>query len=189
MKELLKRTKTNMILMAILTILLGMILVIWPASSTMFICLVAGWLLLLGGILSVVVYFSYQETGPNSSLFLGLIAAALGLWIVIRPSAIVQFISVLFGIVLLLHGFMDIQDSVELKRSSYSNWWIFIIFSVVTVILGVFVIWAPITSASVMTVFSGISLLFDGITELILVYRVSKAAKQLDGYGKNYTTF
>ena len=61
MKELLKRTKANMILMAILTILLGLILIIWPASSTMFICRVAGWLLLLGGILSVVIYFSSQE--------------------------------------------------------------------------------------------------------------------------------
>lgn len=189
MKELLKRTKANMILMAILTILLGLILIIWPASSTMFICLVAGWLLLLGGILSVVIYFSSREAGPSSALFLGLVAAALGLWIVIRPSAMMQFISVLFGIILLLHGFMDIQDSIELKRGAYNSWWIFMLFSVLTVMLGVFVIWAPITSAAVMTIFSGISLLFDGITELILVFRVSKMAKQLNAYGKDYTTF
>ena len=63
------------------------------------------------------------------------------------------------------------------------------LFSVLTVMLGVFVIWAPITSAAVMTIFSGISLLFDGITELILVFRVSKMAKQLNAYGKDYTTF
>ena len=70
MKELLEVQKQNMILMAILTILLGLILIIWPASSTMFICLVAGWLLLRGD-LSVVIYFSSQEAGPSSALFLG----------------------------------------------------------------------------------------------------------------------
>ena len=68
MKELLKRTKTKTTLMAICTILSGMILVIWPASSTMFICL-CGWLVIIVGrdIIGSSL-FSSQETGPNSSL-------------------------------------------------------------------------------------------------------------------------
>lgn len=118
MKEWLKRTKANIILVALLTMILGLVLILWPTSSTMFICLLSGWLLLLGGILSIILYFSAPQTGPNAGLFLGLVVSALGLWTVIRPGTVVQFLSVLFGIILLIHGFLNVQDSIELKRSA-----------------------------------------------------------------------
>lgn len=82
MKEWLKRTKANIILVALLTMILGLVLILWPTSSTMFICLLSGWLLLLGGILSIILYFSAPQTGPNAGLFLGLVVSALGLWTV-----------------------------------------------------------------------------------------------------------
>ena len=75
MKEWLKRTKANIILVALLTMILGLVLILWPTSSTMFICLLSGWLLLLGGILSIILYFSAPQTGPNAGLFLGLVGA------------------------------------------------------------------------------------------------------------------
>ncbi len=177
MKELLKRTKVNIIISSIITILFGIILIVWPTSSTLFISSLAGWLLFLGGIISVVIYFSTRQTEPKANLLLGLIVVSFGFWAVIRPSALVQLISVLFGVILLLHGFLNIDDSLELKNGGITNWWVFLFFSILTIILGIFIIWSPIASATVMTIISGISLLFDGITDLILVFRISHILK------------
>lgn len=187
MKEWLKRTKATIILVALLTMILGLVLILWPTSSTMFICLLSGWLLLLGGILSIILYFSAPQTGPNAGLFLGLVVSALGLWTVIRPGTVVQFLSVLFGIILLIHGFLNVQDSIELKRSAYADWWVYLLFAVITITLGIFVIWAPLASASAMAIVSGASLLFDGITDLIFVFRASKVIRKLDSYTNSYT--
>ena len=57
----------------------------------------------------------------------------------------------------------------------------------ITITLGIFVIWAPLASASAMAIISGASLLFDGITDLIFVFRASEVIRKFDSYTNSYT--
>ena len=100
MKEWLKRTKANIILVALLTMILGLVLILRPTSSTMFICLLFRLAAAArGDSFHHPLFFRTADRSDCQGLFLGLVVSALGLWTVIRPGTVVQFLSVLFGII------------------------------------------------------------------------------------------
>ena len=178
MTDLLQRTKKSLTIMAIITIILGFVLTFWPVASVKVICIILGWALLIGGITWIIVRFS-SAPSTNASLILGVIITAFGLWMVIHPSIVVQFIAVIFGILVLVHGFMMIQDSLELKQNGYNQWAVFLLLGVTLAALGIFVIWSPIVSSKVMTIIIGISLILDGISNLVFVIKASNRIKSL----------
>ena len=85
MKKLFKRSKINTALTSVLSLILGLILILWPVSSTMFLCVIAGWVLLLGGIFLLGLHFAGKNNTNSTKLLLGVIGVAFGLWIVLRP--------------------------------------------------------------------------------------------------------
>ena len=180
MKDFLKRTFKSMFIVAVLTIVLGLILIIWPSSAAQFLSKVLGWIILIAGIVWVVLYFTSSYSGTNTTLFLALILTAFGFWSVIKPGVMAELISVLMGILLITHGFLNIQDALELKQSYYDRWWIYLLFGVLTAILGFFVIWSPIQSLIAMTIITGIALIFDGVTDIIFLIKAGKVVRSLE---------
>ncbi|MBQ4288357.1 MAG: DUF308 domain-containing protein [Clostridia bacterium] len=178
MKNLLKRTTRSITVWAVCTILLGLIMAFWPESSTRIICIVLGWAMLLGGIAWTFYHFS-SANSTNSGFILGVVAIALGFWIVIHPTVVVQFIAVIFGIILLVNGFMLLQDSLELKQGNFAPWLMFLILGLVCSVLGIFVIWSPIVSSKVMTIIAGISLVIDGVSNILFVLRAAHLIRDL----------
>ena len=82
MKEFFQRTKTDILLMALMTIALGILLILNPTFAVLTICRIVGWILLLGGLFSVVTYFFRKSVQRSyASLLTGIIETALGLWI------------------------------------------------------------------------------------------------------------
>ncbi len=178
MKSLFKRTAKSIAIWALCTILLGLVMAFWPESSTKIICIVLGWVMLIGGIAWTFYHFS-SANSTNSGFILGVVAIALGFWIVIHPTIVIQFISVIFGIILLVNGFLLLQDALELKQTDYPQWMLFLILGLVCSVLGIFVIWSPIISAKVMTIIVGISLIIDGISNLIFVMKAAHLVRNL----------
>ena len=108
MKDFLRNIKINAVLSAIICVVLGLVLVIWPEVVGTVFCYVVGAALVLSGVAYIV---SYLRQRDNASLFqvdflMGLVFAVLGVWIIAKPDMILSLIPVLCGIVILLHGFM-----------------------------------------------------------------------------------
>ena len=56
MSEILKNLKWNMVVTAVLVIILGLILILYPGIAVATICLIVGWGLFIGGVVSGVLY-------------------------------------------------------------------------------------------------------------------------------------
>ena len=135
---------------------------------------------MLSGVAYIV---SYLRQRDNASLFqvdflMGLVFAVLGVWIIAKPDMILSLIPVLCGIVILLHGFMDLQQALNLRRAGYQNWGAALVVAIVTVIFGGALLFNPLMAANVGIMLMGIGLIFDGVSDLWLLTRVSKYMNQ-----------
>ncbi len=181
MREFLKRTKLNIVLISVLLIVVGVMLVVNPEFAAVTICRILGWILLISGVVSVITYFVNKDFEFGQfDLFVGLIETALGVFVVLRPESVVALLTVLLGAVLLLHGFLDIQDCVQAKRCGYARWWLILLLGIATVALGALIIWNPFTTNAVLMIVSGLSLIFDGVSDIVIVSRISKIVRQID---------
>ena len=125
--------------------------------------------------------FSYLQDKETSRLGLasGVVIFVLGVVILIRPELVAQMVAVVVGVLLIMHGLEDMQLGVESKQCGDGSWWICILFSLATILLGVFVIVKYFQMAEVAAWFLGLALVFDGVSDLIVVVRVTRAAKHM----------
>ena len=105
----------------------------------------------------------------------GLILAALGLWLLTAPGSAVVLIQFSVAAVLMFHGIVDLQGAVTLLRLGFPNWWLDLVLSILTVVLGAVMFLNPFWTMETMTMLIGLSLVYDGASDLYLIWRVSKA--------------
>ncbi|MFR1517218.1 MAG: HdeD family acid-resistance protein [Clostridia bacterium] len=178
MSDFLKRIKWSTLISAVLTMVIGIFLLARPDAAVATISVIVGWILLISGIFSVILFFAGRTIGfAYLNIILGVIGIVLGLWIVIDPDFIADFIMVLLGILLLVHGAVDLQSSFELKKLGGSRWGLDMIFAFLTMALGVMVIILHFNAAKLIMILCGISLILDSVTDFIIVARLARAQK------------
>lgn len=178
--------KKNYFISAILTIALGAVLVIWPDWSGRILCYLLGAALILMGGIQLIVCIRAERIGFYSkfSMLMNIILILLGVWVCIRPDTVLSLVPVIIGIVMLIHGCMDLQFTMDIKHAGSGKWWIALIFALVTLTLGVFLVMHPFLAFEITMLIIGIGLLYDGISDLVLMIVAAYAQHQSDkGYG------
>ena len=174
--------KKNYFISAILTIALGAVLVIWPDWSGRILCYLLGAALILMGGIQLIVCIRAERIGFYSkfSMLMNIILILLGVWVCIRPDTVLSLVPVIIGIVMLIHGCMDLQFTMDIKHAGSGKWWIALIFALVTLTLGVFLIMHPFLAFEITMLIIGIGLLYDGISDLVLMIVAAYAQHQSD---------
>ena len=174
--------KKNYFISAILTIALGAVLVIWPDWSGRILCYLLGAALILMGGIQLIVCIRAERIGFYSkfSMLMNIILILLGVWVCIRPDTVLSLVPVIIGIVMLIHGCMDLQFTMDIKHAGSGKWWIALIFALVTLTLGVFLVMHPFLAFEITMLIIGIGLLYDGISDLVLMIVAAYAQHQSD---------
>ena len=173
--------KKNYFISAILTIALGAVLVIWPDWSGRILCYLLGAALILMGGIQLIVCIRAERIGFYSKFsMLNIILILLGVWVCIRPDTVLSLVPVIIGIVMLIHGCMDLQFTMDIKHAGSGKWWIALIFALVTLTLGVFLVMHPFLAFEITMLIIGIGLLYDGISDLVLMIVAAYAQHQSD---------
>ena len=174
--------KKNYFISAILTIALGAVLVIWPDWSGRILCYLLGAALILMGGIQLIVCIRAERIGFYSkfSMLMNIILILLGVWVCIRPDTVLSLVPVIIGIVMLIHGCMDLQFTMDIKHAGSGKWWIALIFALVTLTIGVFLVMHPFLAFEITMLIIGIGLLYDGISDLVLMIVAAYAQHQSD---------
>lgn len=178
MKELLKKWRADVIMSAVLCIIAGITVMIWPAAVTLVLGRVIGVVLILMGLKHCITYLQDRGTA-RLGLASGVVIFALGILVLIRPSIVAQMVAVVVGVVLIMHGLEDMQMGMENKRSGDEGWWLCMLFSAITIMFGIFVIWKYFQVAEVAAWLLGLALVFDGVSDLLIIYKVVSAIKRM----------
>lgn len=166
--KLLERIRRMELLMAVISLILGVIMVIFPQKTMSVICYVIAGAILLYGVIDIISYFTSKSYEGNFSLTLlrGVVASVIGIIIFIRPSYLSTFIPIVLGILLIIDGITSIQKSVFLKNNNVYFWHINMIESILTLALGIFVLINPLSAQNAIIICLGISFIWYGITSV-----------------------
>ncbi|MCI8774870.1 MAG: hypothetical protein HFI50_13295 [Lachnospiraceae bacterium] len=181
MERILKRIKTNVMVSAFICMTLGIILVVWPGLSVKVVCMAIGVVLVINGI-SRLMNFIFGRDGSvfsQMNLIMGIIITVIGGWILFQPGTIIAMIPILVGIIIVIHGINNLQQTMSLCQSRYDKWWVALLLALVTIGFGVLLIFNPFAAVDTLIRFIGIFLIYDGVSDIWIMSRVSKNVKEV----------
>ncbi len=162
----------DQIIMPVVGIVLGGYLVARPWSATGAICSLIGWLILLSGVAGIISAAAFRRATLLSDPFLPLsvAGAVLGLFIVTRPTILVEIVGMIICVFLLVEGVNSVQNAIQRHRWGDSLWWLPLIVGIVCLLLGLAALFAPVASTAMMMRLIGISLIVSGVVNLLALF-------------------
>jgi len=182
-------TPQNAFIRGILTMAIGIIFLVVPNLTLKSVIMTIGAMILVSGIFSLLFSGRKNNGGISfSSSFQGFFTILWGLLFLLSPFVIVKIFGFFFGVLFLLMGLMQFFGAVgSLSKSFWS--WIYLIFGVLMISGGIFLLVHPIESAEKIFKFLGAILLLYGILQMTLGWRIRKMPKGRDSGNVVDTTY
>ena len=180
MIEYLKNLKANYTVSAVICVIIGLVLIIWPGTSTQVVCMVFGGMLLAYGIIQIALYLFAREHTLylQGILLLGIVFGVLGAWILIKPEIIIATVPIVIGLIVIVHGVHNTLQAIDLKKLGYSKWWVALLFGILTVALGMILVYNPFSVVNTVVRVIGAFLIYDGMSDMWIISRISKTKKE-----------
>lgn len=171
MKSIIQDMKQNYFINAVIMVALGLVLVIWPDVLGVMLCYLLGGALILMGVIQLIGFLRGERLGFYSkfNMIMGIVLVLLGLWICTQPHIVLSIIPVVVGIIVLIHGLMDIQYTLDIKKTGNTKWWIAMIAAIITLVVGLLLVFNPFTAYEITMILLGIAMLYDGGSDLVLL--------------------
>ncbi|MGN0477957.1 MAG: HdeD family acid-resistance protein, partial [Hominenteromicrobium sp.] len=165
--------------MSLLYMVLGLVLILFPGVTGTVFC----WVLAIASLAYAVsrFWFFYRARKEGytaaGTLTIGLLLAAFGIFCFARPDVILSFLPLTLGILLLIDGIGKLPLAID-GLSLHSPYRFPLLFSaLIPLALGIVLIADPFGAAKTVIVFFGISLLVDGLMDLITAIQTRRAEK------------
>ncbi len=168
--EGLKENRGWILALGVIYIIMGLVIAGSPMAATLAIEIFLGFILIVGGIISVVGSFF---TGNWKKLVLillsGILYLVVGVMLLKNHMAGVLTLTILLAAFLLVEGFFKIIHSFQMKPAA--NWGWLLVSGIASVILGV-MIWGefPQSSAFIIGLLVGIYFLINGISMVMISF-------------------
>lgn len=182
MTNLMKRIKANALFSAMLYILLGLVLLLWPEHSTSALCMVLGLVLVLSGLSDIFKFLRSRDGTLYSAVHLvaGVILAAVGLWLMARPTLIAVVIPRIMGVLICIHGCSNLGGALTLRKNQSARWAAAVILGLITLALGLLLVLAPFEVFTTAVRIIGAVLIYDGISDIWISTQVTQILKQAE---------
>ena len=179
---MLRYIKSGMMLLSIAYIIIGMMLLIMPQTSLLWICYAFGAVVLVTGIVCLIQYARIRGTGFTAPFMLvgGVITAGLGTFTLAKPQVVASFLPVVFGIFILVDGLSRVGTAIDLAKRKGQKWWMLLLLSVVSVALGALLVLHPFDAAVSVVMVCGILLIVEGALNLGCVLYAAMELRTLD---------
>lgn len=166
-----KDVRQNYSMSSFITFILGIILIVWPDLSGALMCYMLGGALILMGVVQLITYYRGQREGFYSkfNMMMGIVLVLLGIWICAKPNIILGLIPVVLGFVLLLHAFQDLSYTIDIKNAGVERWWVALAATLITFVLGIFLVLHPLLAFEMAMIYVGIGLVYNGVSDLVLI--------------------
>lgn len=168
MEIYMKKYGKNSLIISILLLLLSLFLIFKPAESINFIMILIGCVIVLNGLVHTVSFF----TSPNEfrafsfELVQGIICIVLGILFIMNPTLISGFLPFIIGAWMIIESIIKFQLAFNVKEIENSHWVIMLALSIITFVLGIFIIIYSAQTAQVLTMLCGIILFVSEIMNI-----------------------
>ena len=179
--NLVNNLKRDVLVTGLLYIVLGLVLLFVPGLALHLVGKLLGALVFLYGLANVVCYFRSDGIHPvfRFGLVYGVVFALIGALLFSRSGAVVSLVPRIFGVVLLVNAFSDLQSAFDLRRMRDGRWWLALAPTLITFALGLILLFNPFGTAALLVRILGGCLIYQGISNLLVSGRVSRHARSL----------
>ena len=179
---MLRYVKSGMMLLSIAYIVIGMMLLIMPQTSLLWICYAFGAVVLITGIVCLIQYARLRGTGFTAPFMLvgGVITAGLGIFTLAKPQVVASFLPIVFGIFIVVDGLSRIGSAIDLAKRKGQKWWVLLPLSIVSVALGILLVLHPFGAAVSVVMVCGILLIVEGAMNLGCILYAAMELRTLD---------
>ena len=174
-----RTAKAGYIVMSVMLIAAGTVLIAAPDTLASAMCSVLGVVSAVFGGVKIASYFSKDlfRLAFQHDLAEGILLMILGVTAAVKPELFLGFIGVIFGVCVLADGLLKIQTAIDAKVFGVSKWWLILAAAIAADIAGFFLIINPVESAAVVAVILGVTLVMEGLLNLITVLVAVKIVK------------
>ena len=163
------------LVMGILSIVLGVLAIMWPGATLLTIAIFFAAWLFVSGIFSIIQSFTRDgDTGARVlHAIIGILSVIVGFALLRTPFQALEVLIFVLGVFWVAQGIVTFMSAFSSKQGR--NWRLFT--GILGVIAGIIVLVYPISSAAVLALFGGIWLVILGITQIIAAFQLRSAAK------------
>ncbi|MER5520103.1 HdeD family acid-resistance protein [Streptomyces sp. NPDC002763] len=169
----------TVLLTGIASLILGVLVLVWPGASLLAAGVLFGIYLLISGIFQLVAAFgTHKTTSLRVLAFIsGALSILLGLFCFRGPLESILLLALWIGIGWLIRGITQTIAAVHDPGMPARGWMVFL--GIVTFIAGIVLIVSPFESVAVLTLVAGIWLVVVGIVEIISAFGIRSRAKHI----------
>ncbi|MCD8341191.1 MAG: DUF308 domain-containing protein [Clostridiales bacterium] len=172
-----KTCKENLsnLIMSLCELVIGILLLLDPIGYTTGVIAVVGVVLTALGIISAVSHFRLppEEAARGYQLTVGLIEIAGGLFCVFCSDWFISafpVLTLLYGVVLLVTGFVKVQWVVDLARMKRRQWFLPLIEAALAFLGAVILFRNPLTSSSFLWGYAAVTLIAEAVMDIVTVF-------------------
>ncbi|MFE2420591.1 HdeD family acid-resistance protein [Streptomyces hokutonensis] len=167
------------LLTGVASLILGVLVLVWPGASLFAAGILFGIYLLISGVFQLVSAFgTHKATSLRVLAFIsGALSIVLGLFCFRGPMQSILLLALWIGIGWLIRGITQTLAAASDQNMPARGWQIFL--GIVTFIAGIVLIDSPFRSVAVLTLVGGIWLVAVGVVEIITAIRMHRLAKQV----------
>ena len=164
---------------AILSIIVGLVLIFLPAVSNKVVGIIIGVIILAYGITAVYKYFHRDGAKIYTlNIIFGVLYSILGVVIILYPYSVMSFVTVCLGLFVIINGATKINYGIWLKRGNEDSWLVTLVTGIFLVVLGIMLVFNPF-SALTLTQISGAFLIIVGILNVSDTILFKKRSKEI----------
>ena len=166
--------KKDRILSGIALLVIGILFLAAPATSSLVVAIAVGIILILEGLARGYAVLKKQEKDSSAKivLLLAVVLIVLGIFLVVNPGYLVAYSYIIFGILLILNALSNIIGVLKGEIQVEGNKFIYLILSAVVAIVGVIMLFNPFSAANIMMRIIGAMLIADGIINLLIAWKM-----------------
>lgn len=174
-----RTAKWGYIVISILMSVIGVFMIAHPGTSAATIGKMIGITLVLFGIIKVIGYFSKDlfRLAFQFDLQLGIITTLLGVVTLVKTDSILNILFVMLGIWIVVDCAFKLQTAMEAKSFGIKSWWINMILSLISGLLGLLVMFYPGSGTRLLMTLLGFLLISEGIRNLCIAVTCVKIVK------------
>ncbi|MGW1751012.1 HdeD family acid-resistance protein [Streptomyces sp. NPDC002092] len=167
------------LLTGVASLVLGLLVLVWPGASLLAAGVLFGVYLLISGIFQLVAAFgTHRTTALRVLAFIsGSLSILLGLFCLRGPMRSILLLALWIGIGWLVRGITQTLAAASDSTMPARGWQIFL--GIVTFLGGIVLIDSPLHSVAVLTLLGGIWLVAVGVVEIVTALRIRGRAQQL----------
>lgn len=174
--ESVRHASTASLVWGVLLILLGMVAIASPFLAAVAVTGAVAWLLVLAGVVHLVLAVRTHGAGSMIwKLLVGVAYVCFGVYLILHPVLGVASLTLVLASLFLIEGVLDIVLFFRLRSLGGSSW--VLVDGIITLLLGlmIYMQW-PSSSAWAIGTLVGISMVFSGVSRVMMTMAVRKAA-------------